>query len=363
MSQPDVRLGGTQSGHAMIELLLSAAITCMVIGVLLQFAGAAQASVRAQADLADLQQRLRVAVESIRLDLLAAGSGPSRGASRGPLSAVFAPIVPSRTGLLAPDAELSYYADRISITYVPDTRAQTVLSSAMAGPGSLLAIDGRAPGCPSISCGFAAGDRVLIFDRVNGGGAHEVFTVAAVDAAAPSLAPSAALSQAYPAGSAVAAVVQRVYHLDRAARTLMVYDGNRSDLPLVDHVVDLRFAYFADPAARSIPPPADGMSGCAYGAGSPPVPLLDDLGGMAPKLLPPERLTDGPVCGHPPNRFDADLMRVRRIAVTIRLETESAEFRGAGAAFASRGTSADGNRYVPDLRATFDVAPRNMEAR
>jgi hypothetical protein len=214
-----------------------------------------------------------------------------------------------------------------------------------------------------VSCGFAAGDRVLIFERINGGGAHEVFTLAAADSAGPSLFPAAPLSRAYQAGSAVAAVVQRVYYLDRAARSLMVYDGNRSNLPLVDHVVDLRFTYFADPDPGSVPPPLEGTSGCAYGAGSPPVPLLEDLAGMAPKLLTPDRLTDGPICGHPPNRFDADLMRVRRVAVAIRLETESAELRGAGSAFVSHGTSVDGNRYVPDLRVTFDVAPRNMAGR
>src|SRR5215212_7986031 len=197
MRAPHVRVNSRQSGHAMIELLVSAAITCMVIGVLLQFAAAAQGTVRAQADQADLQQRLRVAVESIRQDLLSAGSGPSRGLSRGPLSTVFAPIVPYRTGLLAPDAELSYYTDRISITYIADTRVETVLSAGMATASSPLVIDGNVPGCPPASCGFAAGDRVLIFDRMNDGGAHEVFTVAAVDATVPSLSPAAPLSRSY----------------------------------------------------------------------------------------------------------------------------------------------------------------------
>jgi type II secretory pathway pseudopilin PulG len=348
----------SQSGQALVEMLVSTAIACTVIGVLLQFAASAQSSVRAQADLADLQQRLRVAAESIRADLLAAGTGLSHGAFRGSLFRSFAPIVPSRLGLSGADPEVSFYADRLSITYVPDTRLQTMLSADMAGPASPLAIDGAAPGCPLGACGFAAGDRALIFEPVNGRGAHEVFTVGTADATGPSLSPAAPLSRAYPAGSPVAAVVQRVYYLDRAARSLMLYDGNRSDLPLVDHVVDLRFTYVVDPAAGSLPVPPDGASSCAY-AGSPPVSLLAELGGMTPTPLTPDRLVDGPICGVTPNRFDADLMRLRRIHVTIRLEAESAEFRGSGAAFVSRGTSVDGNRYVPDLRVTFDVTPRN----
>jgi hypothetical protein len=85
---------------------------------------------------------------------------------------------------------------------------------------------------------------------------------------------------------------------------------------------------------------------------------LDELGGTAPKLLPPARLTDGPVCGIAPHRFDADLLRVRRIGVTIRLETEAGEFRGSGPAFFTRGTS-----DIPDLQVSFDVAPRNLAVR
>jgi hypothetical protein len=49
--------------------------------------------------------------------------------------------------------------------------------------------------------------------------------------------------------------------------------------------------------------------------------------------------------------------------VIVRVETEAAEFRGAGPAFFSPGTSRGGNRYNPDMQVTFDVAPRNMVLR
>lgn len=356
--------GAAQSGYVLLEMLLSTAIAAALLGVLLQFAVGAQHAVRTQADVTDVQQRLRVAAESIRRDLLAAGAGPSHGAGRGPLGRVFAPVVPARTGLTAADAELSYYADRISIMHVPATASQSRLVDSMEEPGAPLTIDGNAPGCSAGTlCGFVPGDRVLIFEPFNAGGAHEVFTVSAVDGNVSSLSPTGSLSRIYPAGSLLVGVIERVYYLDRSGKRLMMYDGERSDLPLVDHVVDLRFTYYADPSPGAVAPPPDGAASCAYAAGSSPVPLLEDLGGTALKQIAAAQLTDGPVCGQPPYRFDADLLRVRRIRVTIRLETASAELRGSGPDFATRGTSLDANRYVPDVQVTFDVAPRNVAVR
>jgi hypothetical protein len=173
------------------------------------------------------------------------------------------------------------------------------------------------------------------------------------------LTPSSPLSRPYAAGARVAGIVQRIYHFDRAGKRLMVYDGARSDVPLVDHVVDLRFNYYGDPRPDVVSPPQAGGSNCAY-TGSPPMPVLVNLGGAAPKPLPDSLLTDGPACGQAPHRFDADLLRVRRVAVSIRLETESAGLRGLGPAFATAGFSRAANKAVPDLQATIEVAPRNM---
>ena len=91
-------------------------------------------------------------------------------------------------------------------------------------------------------------------------------------------------------------VVQRVYYFDRANRRLMVYDGYQSDMPLIDNVVDLRFAYFADRFPSSVSRPPDGEASCVYDAGSPPVPRLEDLGGGTPRA-DAAQMTDGPFCG------------------------------------------------------------------
>jgi hypothetical protein len=345
-------------GYALLELLVSAAVACVLLGVLIRFCVMAQASVRTQGDRADLQQRLRVAVEALRRDLMAAGAGLSNGVPRGPLVDVFAPVLPARSGRSGADPEVSYHADRISIVYVPAGASQTRLTQAMAADDGPLMIDSNAPGCPSGNlCGFNRGDRVLVYPSSAGDGSHDAFTVSGADATQALLIPDAPLSRAYPADSRIATIVQRVYYLDRAGRRLMVYDGDRSDVPLVDHVVDLQFTYFADPAATSVTPPAEGASNCAYASGTPPVPLLTDLGGTTLVPLTAAQLADGPVCGPAPRRFDVDLMRVRRIGVSLRIETEGA---GSGLSFANPGTSRDADRYIPDLQVTFEVAPRNM---
>lgn len=360
MPRSSVDLARDSRGFGLVELLIATGVGVVVLALLLQFAASAHTLTGVQGENADLQQRLRVAVETMRHDLMLAGAGPVRGPERGPLNGVFPPLVPARTGLTAADPELSFHTDRISLIYVPDGAPQSHLTSAMLTTGLPIAIDGAAPGCrPFSACDFSVGADVLVYEAGDVGGAHEVFTVAAVDSANSLLTPSAPLSRMYPAGARVAAVVRRTYYLDAAGKRLMMYDGAQSDLPLVDHVVDLQFSYYGDPRPDSVRPPSPGASNCAY-AGTPPVPLLANLGGDSPKVMDSASLTDGPACGQSPSRFDADLLRIRRVSFTVRLEAESAEFRGRGIAFASPGAS---TRSVVDLQTTVDVAPRNMTRR
>ena len=92
-----------------------------------------------------------------------------------------------------------------------------------------------------------------------------------------------------------------------------------------------------------------------------PVPL--GTPDAAPVLMPAAMLTDGPWCPDDgnPNRWDADLLRIRRIGVTLRVQAAIAALRGpAGALFANPGTSTGGGRFVPDLEIRFQISPRNL---
>jgi hypothetical protein len=354
---------GDSTGFGLLELLIATGIGLLVLAVLLQFAASAHTLTGVQGETADVHQRLRVAIESLRHDLMLAGGGPIHGPSRGPLHRVFPPILPARIGVSGSDPELSFHADRISILYVPGHAPESRVTADMATSGSPVAIDGNAAGCrPASACDFTAGTDVLIYDAAGIGGAHEVFTLGAVDAANNLLTPSAPLSRPYLTNARVAAVIRRTYYLDAAAKRLMVYDGARSDVPLVDHIADLQFAYYGDPRPDSVSPPEPGASNCAY-AGSPAVSILANLGGDAPKRMDPSLLSDGPACGQPPYQFDADLLRIRRVSLTVRVEAESAEFRAGGIGFRSPGVSRAFARSVPDLQTTLDVTPRNMGRR
>jgi hypothetical protein len=77
--------------------------------------------------------------------------------------------------------------------------------------------------------------------------------------------------------------------------------------------------------------------------------------------LPLSMFTDGPWCGSGPTRFDADLLRVRRVRLQVRLQGPT-ELRGQDARFAVPGASQSATRLVPDMDMTVDVAPRNLNA-
>ena len=62
-----------------------------------------------------------------------------------------------------------------------------------------------------------------------------------------------------------------------------------------------------------------------------------------------------------PNKFDADMLRVRRVRITLRVQVANELLRGpAGQLFRHGGRSTSGERFIPDQEVRFDVAPRNM---
>ena len=196
--------------------------------------------------------------------------------------------------------------------------------------------------------------------------------------------PAAALASGIvtPSGS-------RTYHLKRDAEAiwqLMQYDGLASDQPAVEDVIALRFEYFGsgEPPSAAVTP--FGGVRTTYGA-PPPQMAVDDpgdtwgagenctianVGGQyVPRLanlgagvisLGQALFVDGPWCPDAAHafRFDADLLRIRRVRVHLRLQA-ARPFRGLpGAWFVNGGAAGDPWRYVPDERVTLEVMPRNV---
>jgi hypothetical protein len=386
------------AGFSLVELLLAALITLVVLGGAFEMAAPAQRMFQAQPEMSDVQQRTRVAVEAMRTDLMMAGAGTYTGPALGPLNNVLAPVMPYRAFGDAPDQARSIFhrTDAISFLYVPSTSSQARLSATLAR-GALDPVIESPPNCPAATsrqvCGFDDGDRVLITDE---NGNWDIYRVDQVVNGVMSLQhrgqPS---SNRYDSGAAISEIRAGTYYLktDPSAGLfqLMRHDGWATELPVVDEVVGLEFRYFGS----AMPPqltgvPIETASGPWTTYGPPPpslatsrgswplgenctfavvngvqTPRLVTLapGGLALVGLEPGSLTDGPWCPDSlsPNRFDADLLRIRRIQVTLRVQSALASLRGpAGVMFSRGGTARFGDRFVPDLIAQFDVTPRNM---
>jgi hypothetical protein len=344
-----------------VELLVATGIFLAVATILFHFVGTSARVARAQPDMADVSQRLRVAATTIARDIGRAGAADAP-ATLASLAAHLPPIVPFRSGAVGADPELSAFDDRISVLYVPEDALAVSLSLDMASAAADVPILAVGPGCPAAGlCGFEVGSRAAIVETSTLGGGHDLFTVSHTAGALGHAAPDPAFVKAYQAASAhVVPVVQRVYSFDKAKRRIMVYDGYKSTQPLVDNVVALSFAYLIDPHPASVRAPSDLTGNCAFGAGDPPVPLLAALGPGALVPAPLDMFTDGPFCGSPPRRFDADLLRIRAVRVRIRLQAALDRSRGSGSAFANAGNADSDLSSVRDFELTVDAAAPNL---
>jgi len=350
------------AGFSLIEALVAAAILLAAAGVLFHFAAGTQRLATAQPEAADVNQRLRVAAGMIVRDLLDAGAADAQG-RLGTLANHLPPIVPARTGAIAADPELTAFDDRLSIVFVPGGGARAELAADMAGSGVDVPINTAMPGCPASGiCGFVEGTRAAIVNTSRLGAGYDLFSVTSALAGLGHGPPNPPFSQAYARSTtAVVPLVQRVYYLDRAASRLMVYDGFKSTFPLIDNVVHLEFAYFGDPHPASVAAPEDDAGNCVYAPGDPPAPLMPPLGTATLARMTLAQFTDGPFCGVYPNRFDADLLRIRRVRVRLRVQAALDQVRGRGIHYVNPGLADGDLAAVRDLEVTFEAAPRNMQ--
>ena len=246
----------SQAGFTIAELLVSMGIMLLVVAGLFSILSPAEGASRAQPEVSDMQQRMRIAVDVLVNDLIMAGAGVYSGSqarSAGPLSNVFAPIVPYRAGRLNPDVPGTFRSDTITVVYVPETAVQTTISAAIL-PGSNDLKVNVEPGCPSGDplCGLQTGMQVVIFDSI---GAMNTFAVAGVQGSAATLHRNGPdFAHSYEPLATIAQIRMCTYYLksDDVADSseLMVYDGNQSDVPLVDDVVGLAFSTMATPSRQ-----------------------------------------------------------------------------------------------------------------
>lgn len=300
-----------EHGFSFVETLVALTITLLVTASACLLLLPTQSLAASRSETADMQQRLRVAADAVYRDLAAAGAGAYAGTDPGPLTDAIAAILPYRAGS-TPDPPGTFRTDVLTVLTVPRNSAQPIATTYW------LKIDAAT-----------------------------------------------------------------------ATYQLMSVDGTSGvDVPVVDHVVALAFEYFGDPqpplmrkplaeaagpwttygpkpATVVVAPFAPGEN-CVFaddGSGTPQPRLATLNGGASLVALTASLLTDGPWCPSDtaPDRWDADLLRVRSIAVRLRVQAALTALRGpASALFAHGGTSRGGHQWVPDLEVRFQVSPRNL---
>ena len=388
------RIARSSGGFSLLELLVALAITTLVVSAVFAMLDPAAGAFQTQPESADVQQRLRASSDAIYGDLLAAGSVPAiAGGARMSVTPAAA-IFPMRIGRRNPDAPQTFNGSRIAFWSVSPSAAQTALASPLAGASGSTTL-AAGPGCPDgdPSCGFRSGMTVAVFGRA---GAWDLFSVTAVQGNTLTLQHNLRDSSTiYPAAdTTIAEVTARTYFFkdDRAsgAAQLMRYDGaGGADVPVIEHVADLRFDYFGDAEPPAIvlgtdaaaPPrvtygpslPEAGVQPTTYPPGENCAFARTADGALTSRLsqlaagsvlvpLSATVLTDGPWCpdATSPNRYDADLLRVRQVVVTVTIEAAVSALRGPAGPLFTRAGTARGTRLVPDRVARLAIAPRAL---
>ena len=382
------------AGFTLVELLVAMAVTVIALGLAAGLLSPVSAAFTSLPEAADAQQRLRAAAQALIDDIAGAGAGPLLG-----WAAHATPMWPAVLPCRWAGEPLTTRPGGCA-----QTDAITVIASEAAAPQAILAVALTAPGAPltvaSLSacaltqpaCRFHGDGRAMVAD---GAGAWDLLQLSDVSADGATLPHDGSpASRLYRAGAMVAETSTAAYSLrvDPATRVSQLRrstDGS-ADMPFADHVTGLQFEYFGLPAPPAVIddgdlerrratygplPPPDGVDepldawppgeNCQFlRAGGAPaarqalLPVAE--GGLA--RLPVEVFTDGPWCpdGASPNRYDADLLRVRLVRVTLRVQAQSPAVRGLDAwLFGEPGSAREAGRFVPDREVRVDVALRN----
>lgn len=374
------------SGFTIVELLVSAAITLVVMGVALVIVGQARDALDRDGMGLDAAQRLRAGLDVVDRDVRRAGAGPEADTALVALAHAL-PVVE----LLAPSASVPGEGERfgaLRVTAVPLGGAYGKLASRIV-PGSAIRLRSP-PDCPALpACGFREGTTIVIYD---GSGAFDRVEVTGIDPASWSIVVSPAVSREYLANTMVSEIEASTFNVEMdAAGTgrLMRHTAAGAAQPIVDHVVSFSVEAFAEAT-----PPSPGRtprSPPTYGP-VPPPPEIDDprdawsagenctiaLGsdGLPAARLPPlgtvgelvalgaSGLRDGPWClGASGVDYDADLFRVRRVDIKLRVEASAARLRGPANPMFSRAGYGQPTAWSPDLELRLSVSPPNLGRR
>ena len=102
-------------GFSLVEVTVALALTLVVSAGVFALLNPAESAFLAGPEIADMQQRLRVATDTLYANLLMAGAGAYAGTQAGALHRFFAPVLPFRRGAVRNAAAGSFTTDTITL--------------------------------------------------------------------------------------------------------------------------------------------------------------------------------------------------------------------------------------------------------
>jgi hypothetical protein len=347
------------AGFTLVELLVSAGVAAVVFGIVTGLLSVQVSVARAQPDVADLQQRLRITADILSADLASAGAWADRGGHRRGLACCVPVVQPRRIGSRLADPPGVVKAGVLTTMRVAPGATPGRLREPLAGALALENTDGCVVSRPL--CGLKEGDHVMAFYPT---GVHDFFVLGPPgEVSAPVDLRQTAPAYAFGPGASAVGVETRTVYFDAASRQLRLYDGHLSDTPIVDDVVAARFEYWGAPGVPARGQAEAGTATCWFDeTGQPRFGRAVAAPGAPNVQLSLDEFVDGPWCGAGDNRFDADLLRIRHVRVVVRLAATSEVARGVGIDFLWPGRATNALRLVPDMEVVVDAAPRNLNA-
>jgi prepilin-type N-terminal cleavage/methylation domain-containing protein len=385
-------LSMNRAGFSLVELIIALTIALGVTATVCVMVNPASGAFQMLPESADERQRSWTSVDALAGDLLAAGTLPVVTLAAASRPAAPPAVFPMRIGRRAADAVGTFSATRFTAWYVKRSGAQTTLALPLTSASGSATI-ALGPSCPpgDAACGFEAGMTVAVLDR---NGNFDLFSITGVQGPVLTLQHNLRdTTTTYAAGDAVIAeAVVHTYQFRNDPATgvgqLIRYDSTgAADAPVVDHIVSFGVEYAGDPQPPLIVPGASSWEpphstygplppaptqrptaypvgeNCAFArdtAGAPLARLPALVSGPALVALAGSLFTDGPWCpdAASANRYDADLLRVRSVVITIRVEAAIAALRGPAGPLFTRAGTARGSRFVPDTETRLQVSPR-----
>ncbi len=128
-----MRRHSREHGFSLIEMTVSMGLMLVVTGSIFALLNPGQGNFVAEPEVADMQQRTRVAADTLYKDLVMTGAGSYAGDNPMALSYFFAPVMPFRQGRLQDDPPGTFRTDAITLMMVPATTAQSTIAQRHAG--------------------------------------------------------------------------------------------------------------------------------------------------------------------------------------------------------------------------------------